>query len=119
MQRIDIDDPAVDMDGAKRLLYQGELFSGEVAEYHGGSLVSLDGYTEGVPDGLTQEWYRDGARRSWARVRMGFVIGECLEWHRNGQLASKRVFSEDGKRLLGDYKWDEEGKPTRAWCDKG
>ncbi|SPE49773.1 hypothetical protein SNS2_1468 [Streptomyces netropsis] len=105
------------MDASQRLLYQGKLFTGEAAEYQGDALISLDGYTDGVQDGDTQEWYPGGAKRSAGVMRMGFVSGEYLEWHPNGQLASKQVFSEDGKRLLEEYKWDEQGNSTRAWRD--
>ncbi|MCC2275384.1 MULTISPECIES: toxin-antitoxin system YwqK family antitoxin [Streptomyces] len=117
MQRIDIDDPAVDMDASQRLLYQGKLFTGEVAEYQGEALISLDGYTEGIQDGPTLEWFPDGTKRSEGVMRMGFVSGEYLEWHPNGTLASRQVFSEDGKRLKEEYKWDVQGNPTRTWRD--
>lgn len=42
--RIDIDDPDVDMDQGQRVLYRGELFTGEAEERLGGVVVSLDSY---------------------------------------------------------------------------
>lgn len=44
VKRIDIGDPEVDMDLGQRLLYCGELFTGEVEERLGGVVVALDSY---------------------------------------------------------------------------
>ncbi|MBT2492758.1 hypothetical protein J7E96_30465 [Streptomyces sp. ISL-96] len=117
--RIDVDDPEVDMDDAQRLLYRGELFTGEVAEYSSGSLVSLDKYTKGIQDGLSREWYADGTIRSEGTVRSGLPRGEFKEWHPNGVLASRKVFDEDGLTLREEFKWDEQGQPTRSWRLEG
>jgi hypothetical protein len=51
VKRINIDDPQVDMDMSRRLLYRGELFTGEVEEYLGGARVSLETYVDGLADG--------------------------------------------------------------------
>ncbi|MER6786836.1 hypothetical protein ABT330_19845 [Streptomyces sp. NPDC000658] len=69
-RRIDVDDPEVNMDDAQRLLYRGELFTGEVTEYLGNALVVFD------DDGLTfresYEWDEDGRpTKSW-RLGDGF-----------------------------------------------
>jgi antitoxin component YwqK of YwqJK toxin-antitoxin module len=114
VRRIDIDDPDVDMDLGMRLLYRGELFSGEVEEYLGGALISLDTYVDGVPEGPSREWYPDGTPRSESTARRGRAVGVARTWHRNGGLACERVFSEEG-HLLSDRQWDERGRPTRAW----
>ena len=114
-RRIDIDSPEVDMDEAQRLLYQGELFTGEAVEYMAGKMVSLDHYTDGVQDGLSREWYPDGTLRSEGRLREGLPCGEFREWHANGVLASRKVFGDDGLTLLEELKWDENGQPTRSW----
>ncbi|MCX5388088.1 toxin-antitoxin system YwqK family antitoxin [Streptomyces sp. NBC_00083] len=114
-RRIDIDGPDVDMDDSQRLLSRGELFSGEVAEYSAGKLVSLDEYSEGVLDGWSREWYPDGTLRSEGQVREGLPAGEFKAWHANGVLASRKVFGQDGLSLLEELRWDENGHPTRAW----
>ncbi|MGW7269317.1 toxin-antitoxin system YwqK family antitoxin [Streptomyces sp. NPDC054864] len=103
------------MDEAQRLLYRGELFTGEVAEYLGGKLVSLDHYTEGTQNGVSREWYQDGTLRSEGTVRMGLPRGEFREWHPNGTLASLKTFDDDGLTLREDLKWDENGQPTKRW----
>ncbi|WP_328312027.1 hypothetical protein OG432_18385 [Streptomyces sp. NBC_00442] len=103
------------MDDAQRLLYQGELFTGEAVEYVAGHLVSLDAYTEGLQDGWSREWYPDGTLRSEGRVRQGMPSGEFKTWHANGVLASRKVFDQDGLSLLEDLGWDESGQPTREW----
>jgi hypothetical protein len=41
MRRIDIDDPEVDTDGSGCLSYEGEPFTGEVAERFGVDMISL------------------------------------------------------------------------------
>lgn len=114
-RRIAVEDPEVDMDDAHRLLYRGELFTGEVTEHLGSKLVSLDVYVDGVQDGPSLEWYKDGALRSETMVRKGRACGESKAWHPNGTLASRRVFDDDGLTILEDDEWDEGGGPTRSW----
>ena len=53
MRRVDVDDPDADGDPAHRVLYRGEPFTGEVAEYVDGQMVYLDVYVEGIRDGLS------------------------------------------------------------------
>ncbi|MFJ1614815.1 toxin-antitoxin system YwqK family antitoxin [Streptomyces sp. NPDC088846] len=113
--RIDIDDPEVDMDAGQRLLYRGELFTGEVEERLGDALVSLDSYVTGVQHGRSREWYKDGTLRSEATAREGRPAGVSREWHANGTLAAEVVFAEDGPTVLSDRRWDEEGRPTKNW----
>ncbi|MFH9014094.1 toxin-antitoxin system YwqK family antitoxin [Streptomyces sp. NPDC017943] len=115
VQRIDIDDPEVDMDNSERLYYEGEPFTGEVTEHFGEDLISLDTYVDGYKHGPSREWYRDGTLRSEGTLREGLPVGEFKEWHANGVLASKQVFADNGMTLLEDSKWDEEGRPTRTW----
>ncbi|MEV6395171.1 hypothetical protein AB0M39_10405 [Streptomyces sp. NPDC051907] len=114
-RRIDIDDPEVDMDGGGRLLYRGELFTGEVTEHLGTPLVSLNDYVEGVLHGLSREWYKDGTLRSEGTVQMGRAVGLFREWHPNGRLASERVFSQNGLPILAERVWDEQGNLTKSW----
>ncbi|MEV7995094.1 hypothetical protein AB0O67_25265 [Streptomyces sp. NPDC086077] len=115
VQRIDIDDPGVDMDVSERLYYRGEPFTGEVTEHLGLSLVSLETYADGYKNGPSREWYKDGTLRSEGTVRNGMPVGEFKEWHPNGVLAAKRVFAAKGMTLLEDCEWDEHGRPTRTW----
>ncbi|MDK0522369.1 hypothetical protein [Streptomyces sp. ML-6] len=113
--RIDIDDPEVDMDQGQRLLYRGELFTGEVEEHLGDALVSLDSYVEGVQHGPSREWYKDGTLRSEATARTGLPVGTSREWHPNGVLAAEVEFSENGMTMVAERRWDEEGRPTKNW----
>ncbi|WP_316754210.1 toxin-antitoxin system YwqK family antitoxin [Streptomyces herbicida] len=114
-QRIDIDDPEVDMDEARRLLCRGKPFTGEVTEHLVGMLVSLDIYVDGIQNGLSREWYKDGTLRSEGTVYKGLPRGEFKEWHPNGTLASRKIFDDDGLTLREEFTWDEDGQPTRAW----
>lgn len=114
--RIDVDDPDVDTDQGQRLLYHGELFSGEVEERSpNGALISLDAYSNGVQDGPSREWYPDGSRRGEGTMRQGRPVGTFREWHPNGVLASERVIADDGLTLLSSRKWDETGQIIRDW----
>ncbi|MFF8831883.1 toxin-antitoxin system YwqK family antitoxin [Streptomyces sp. NPDC015131] len=113
--RIDIDDPDVDMDGAQRLLYRGALYTGEVAEYQGGHLISLDEYTDGVQDGWSREWYRDGTLRSEGFVRHGRPIGEFREWYSNGVLKERQFFDGSAASLRETDTWDETGARVSSW----
>ncbi|MGX5182706.1 toxin-antitoxin system YwqK family antitoxin [Streptomyces avermitilis] len=115
MRRIDIDDPEVDMDTGQRLLYRGELFTGEAVEHLGGALVSLENYEDGLAHGPSREWYKDGTLRSEGTVRRALPVGVWRVWHPNGTLASERVFSDNGQTILSDRQWDETGQPTRSW----
>ncbi|MFI2350419.1 toxin-antitoxin system YwqK family antitoxin [Streptomyces sp. NPDC019443] len=115
VERIDIDDPEVDMDYGGRVLYRGELFTGEVTEYTGDALISLDNYVDGVQHGASREWYPDGALRSEGQALMGRPVGTSKEWHPNGKLAAEKVFAEDGLTMLADRAWDENGCSTKNW----
>ncbi|MFF4602605.1 toxin-antitoxin system YwqK family antitoxin [Streptomyces sp. NPDC001339] len=113
--RIDIDDPAVDIDHAQRVLYQGEPFTGEVAEYQDGHLISLDEYTDGILNGQSREWYLDGVLRSEGIVRDARPMGEFNEWHRNGVLKSRKFFDSAIASLREEDTWDEHGVPLTSW----
>ncbi|MFJ9684035.1 toxin-antitoxin system YwqK family antitoxin [Streptomyces sp. NPDC101194] len=97
------------------MLYRRELFTGEVEERLGDAVVSLDSYVAGVQHGPSREWYEDGTLRSEATAREGRPAGVSREWHPNGLLASEVVFSEDGTAMLGERRWNEEGRPTKNW----
>ncbi|MEU1520538.1 hypothetical protein ABZ490_52080 [Streptomyces sp. NPDC005811] len=113
--RIDVDDPEVDMDNRQRLLFRGELFTGEAVEHQDGALVSLECYEEGLRHGPNREWYEDGRLRSEGTARRGRPVGVSRAWHPSGLLAHERVFADDGLTMLSDHEWDENGQPTRAW----
>ncbi|MFE9629289.1 toxin-antitoxin system YwqK family antitoxin [Streptomyces sp. NPDC006527] len=115
VKRINIDDPEVDMDMGQRLLYRGEPFTGEVEEYLGDARVSLETYADGLPDGPSWEWYKDGTLRAEVTVRKGRAVGIARRWHQNGVLASERSFSEDNGTFLASREWDEQGQPTEVW----
>ncbi|MEU0353741.1 toxin-antitoxin system YwqK family antitoxin [Streptomyces cyaneofuscatus] len=114
-KRIDIDDPAVEEDGSGNLSYEGRPFTGEVTEYAGKALVSLDEYVDGVLHGKSREWYPDGTLRSEAQAKSGRPVGTSKEWYANGTLAKETMFAEDGLTMISDKSWDEEGSLTREW----
>lgn len=103
------------MDMGMRLLYRGELFTGEVEEYLLGVRISLESYVGGLPHGPSRGWYQDGTLRYEMAAINGRAVGLSRRWHPNGVLASERVFSEDGGRWLAHREWDEDGVPTKEW----
>ncbi|WP_326623229.1 hypothetical protein OG863_39880 [Streptomyces decoyicus] len=113
--RIDVDDPNVDMDHAQRLLCRGEPFTGEVAEYQSGQLISLDEYTDGILNGQSYEWYQDGTLRSEGIARDGRTGGDSKEWHPNGSLKSRKSFDSAIASLREEETWDEHGVPLTSW----
>lgn len=73
--RIDVDGPDVDMDGGGYLFHRGVPFTGAVAEYQNGCLISLDQCVGGISHGLERE-----TLRSEAAARHGLTVGESREW---------------------------------------
>lgn len=115
MQRIDLEDPDVDFDDWQSLLYQGELFTGEVAEYAaGGRLIGLETYADGLVDGPSQAWYADGSRRSEGRTHHGHAVGEWQEWHPNGQPYRFSTFDGNGN-VVARREWDEAGTLVKEY----
>ncbi|MFJ9342405.1 toxin-antitoxin system YwqK family antitoxin [Streptomyces sp. NPDC101733] len=115
VQRVDTDDPDLDMDMGHRVLYLGVLFTGEVAEHEGEQMVCLDVYLDGVRNGLSQMWYPDGALKLQGLVLNGAASGEFREWHPNGVLKSQKFFDDDVYSLREETVWDEQGRLVRDW----
>ncbi|MDK9501474.1 hypothetical protein QEZ40_001062 [Streptomyces katrae] len=115
VRRVDADDPDVDIDMGNRMLYQDELFTGEVAEYQGEQIVCLDVYLDGIRNGLSQMWYPDGTQKLQGTVVNGSALGEFLEWHPNGVLKSRKFFDDDIYSLKEESVWDEAGNLVREW----
>jgi antitoxin component YwqK of YwqJK toxin-antitoxin module len=105
--RVNLDD--TDYEAGGRLTYDGELFTGEVAETtNDGQLIALTNYFKGMEHGPSQEWYRGGQRRAEGVAHYGVNIGVARTWHANGQLASEQEFDEQGRELYS-RRWDENG----------
>ncbi|HEY4459878.1 MAG TPA: hypothetical protein VGN81_36545 [Pseudonocardiaceae bacterium] len=115
-----INDDDTDMDESLRILYQGELFTGEVVETDDdGTVIRLNTYRDGRVDGVQREWFNDGMLRSEYQASMGFPAGESREWHENGQLALRQEFDEYGVLRKREV-WDEhgvfqEGRSVDSW----
>ncbi|MGH6657614.1 MAG: toxin-antitoxin system YwqK family antitoxin [Actinocrinis sp.] len=109
--RVDIDSDDVDFD-YNQCLYQGEPFTGELAEYStDGALVALTPYVGGFINGTDRAYYADGTLKWEAQVRNGQPVGTSRSWHENGVLAEEKDFTEN-HRLVEVRAWDENGQPT-------
>ncbi|MDG4835724.1 hypothetical protein O7631_04245 [Micromonospora sp. WMMD967] len=110
--RVDYDD--VETEDDLRVTYQGEPFTGEVVERSPqGQVVALTTYFEGMEDGPSAEWYPTGERKAEGSVRYGTAVGVHEEWHRNGNLASRVEFDDQG-RMLSQQRWAEDGTPIES-----
>jgi antitoxin component YwqK of YwqJK toxin-antitoxin module len=117
MRRIDIDDPDIDNDIVGRMLYQDELFTGEVVEYGDeGTIVSLSTYADGVSDGPTKTWYEDGSPESEGMLQAGLPVGETRQWYPNGQL--KQVLTFERGEIAAYRRWAEDGTVTEVYPDE-
>ena len=112
---IDIDGPDVDGDDAGRLIYRGEFFTGQAAEYgREGQLLGLTSYVNGIPDGPDKGWYPDGTPESEGVVKYGRAVGEWRRWHPDGSLQKLDIFSDKGD-LLSRRMWDENGNLIKEY----
>ena len=110
--RVDFDD--IETEDDLRVTYQGEPFTGEVVERGpGGQVVALTTYFNGMEDGPSAEWYPTGERKSAGMVRYGSAVGVHEEWYRDGTLAARDEFDENGK-LLSRHRWAEDGTPIEV-----
>lgn len=92
-----------------RLLYQGELYTGEV-EVTGpdGQVLAVYGYRSGHKSGPQLTWYPDGTKESEGVVDQGMNLGDTRQWHPNGQLATVVSHAPDGVPYR-HQRWDESG----------
>lgn len=112
---IDIDGPEVDGDDAGRIIFRGEFFTGQAAEYGpNGQLVGLTSYVNGIADGPDKGWYLDGTPQSEGVVKYGRAVGEWREWFPDGRLKILDMFSDEGK-LLSRKEWDENGNLVKEY----
>ncbi|WP_457028303.1 toxin-antitoxin system YwqK family antitoxin [Kitasatospora sp. P5_F3] len=114
MQRIDINDAAIETDDEQRLFYDGEPFAGEVFEGSPDFPVSLETYRDGWLHGPWRLWYLDGSPKAQGEFANGRFVGEVMAWHENGRVESRKLYSASGKKLAS-YAWDEDGRQTRDW----
>lgn len=105
LRRVDIDEVEFDDQLA---LVEDQPFTGIIHQIDSaGCLRSESRYREGLPDGLSKEWYPDGQIEArWIAIR-GNGSSESWEWHRNGQPRS--------------YRRNVDGYATRikAWDERG
>lgn len=75
--------------------------SRSVSFHDNGQVVRDYRFIDGSPDGLAQEWYQNGTKRSEAMYQKGVRHGAFRHWYREGGLACE-----------GTY---ETGKPVGLW----
>ncbi|CCH15527.1 toxin-antitoxin system YwqK family antitoxin [Micromonospora lupini] len=111
--RVEYDD--VETEDDLRVTYQGDLFTGEVVERSPqGQVIAITTYFNGMEDGLSTEFYPSGERKAEGSARYGTAVGVHQEWHRNGNLAARLEFDDQGK-LLSRHRWAEDGTPIESF----
>jgi antitoxin component YwqK of YwqJK toxin-antitoxin module len=97
------------VDEGEIVVYNGAPLTGDVYNTApNGTVVTAKSYRDGLEEGVQREWYADGRPESEYRVEDNQLVGETLDWHRNGRLARRQVFDEYGQ-LQAREVWDEEG----------
>ncbi|MGK5738714.1 toxin-antitoxin system YwqK family antitoxin [Micromonospora sp. URMC 103] len=111
--RVEYDD--VETEDDLRVTYQGQPFTGEVVERSSqNQVIAITTYFNGIEDGPSAEWYPTGERKAAGTVRYGMAVGVHEEWHRNGNLAARSEFDDQGN-LLSRYRWAEDGTPLETY----
>lgn len=110
IMRVDTDD--TEWDQSLRLTYEGEPYSGEVSEvYPGGGMAALATYSNGLKNGTSLTWHRNGQVQSEVVMQVGRPVGRAREWHENGVVAVEK-FYDHGGRVTECREWDEDGEPV-------
>lgn len=113
MKRINIDDPAVDIDsGTGGLTYEGQPFNGEAVDISAeGVTITVATYVDGYEEGPHLEWHYDGTPSVEGVIKNHRPVGTWKRWHPNGRLAQVTEYSDKGD-MLQRHNWDESGAPT-------
>lgn len=106
MKEVEFSTLGMDEDG--RMLEGEELFSGIAVErWPGGELASRMSFLDGIQDGWSRGWHRNGVAESEAFYREGGVVGVRREWYSNGQLKLEAEIEEG--TCLWKKEWSETG----------
>ncbi|MBC18991.1 MAG: hypothetical protein CMJ74_01870 [Planctomycetaceae bacterium] len=83
--------------------------TGPVALRYGNEGLALGHCRDGLLDGTSTSWYRDGKKRSEHTYQRGLLEGLATTWYPNGQTMSQGPYRKG--KLHGLWiSWDERGK---------
>ena len=86
-------------------------YTGPVALRYGNEGLALGHCRDGLLDGISTSWYRDGKKRSEHTYRRGLLEGLATTWYPNGQTMSQGHYRKG--KLHGLWiSWDEQGNET-------
>ena len=86
-------------------------YTGPVALRYGNEGLALGHCRDGLLDGISTSWYRDGKKRSEHTYRRGLLEGLATTWYPNGQTMSQGQYRKG--KLHGLWiSWDEQGNET-------
>ena len=86
-------------------------YTGPVALRYGNEGLALGHCRDGLLDGISTSWYRDGRKRSEHTYRRGLLEGLATTWYPNGQTMSQGHYRKG--KLEGPWiSWNEQGKET-------
>ncbi len=94
------------------------------------SIMKYEANSQGVPDGIFQQWYKDGTYELCSYINgriytfyQQWTVGEDVcglhrEWHDNG--TAKSVYNTVNGTIDGLYEeWDDEGNVVKTVMYKG
>lgn len=82
--------------------------------YEAGQVASIQMYEGNSPDGPRKTFREDGSLESESWYKFGLLTGECLEYHPNGIVKERRVYSVG--RLRGAIEcYSDEGIIECRW----
>ena len=88
-----------------------QAYTGPVALRYGNEGLALGHCRDGLLDGISTSWYRDGKKRSEHTYRRGLLEGLATTWYPNGQPMSQGHYRKG--KLDGLWvSWDERGNET-------
>ena len=86
-------------------------YTGPVALRYGNEGLALGHCRNGLLDGISTSWYRDGKKRSEHTYRRGLLEGLATTWYPNGQTMSQGHYRKG--KLHGPWiSWNEQGDET-------
>ena len=73
----------------------------------GNSLAYYSFYENGIPHGVTVEFYESGKVREYKNMDKGTISGRCVTWFENGKIKSLAYYKY-GFKIFSE-EWNEEG----------
>lgn len=81
--------------------------------YESGTLKRETPFVADRRQGINKEYYEDGTLQAETPYEDGYITGEVIRYHKNGQVASKAKYNKNKQVEFGAY-FDDKGKPKTS-----